>query len=109
VIEDLRGEFAIVTGAAQGLGAAIATAYAQAGMRLALMDVQDEKLNALAVQLGSDVLPIPVDLASAEATTAAVEKALASYGTPRVVVHNAAILRVMPFMELDFGEWSRVG
>src|SRR5688572_24532296 len=40
VMEDLRGASAIVTGAAQGLGYAIATAYIREGMRVAIMDVQ---------------------------------------------------------------------
>lgn len=44
----LNGSFAILTGAAQGLGLAIAHAYALQGMKLALMDVQADKLNALA-------------------------------------------------------------
>jgi NAD(P)-dependent dehydrogenase (short-subunit alcohol dehydrogenase family) len=108
---DLRGAFAIVTGAAQGLGAAIATAYGQAGMMLALMDVQAEKLAALAADLnraGGDCTAFPVDLASAEATTTAVTQAIARYGAPRVLVHNAAILKVMPLMDVTFEEWTRV-
>src|SRR5690348_16522956 len=100
--DDLRGAFAIVTGAAQGLGAAIATAYAQAGMRLALLDNQTDKLIALADSLGSDCTAIPVDLSDADAAMAAAEIALQEYGTPRIVVHNAAILRVTPFIAMDF-------
>lgn len=108
---DLRGAAAIVTGAAQGLGAAIATAYAQAGMRLALMDNQADKLSVLVNTLnhaGGDCTAIPVDLSDADATMTATEIALQKYSTPRILVHNAAILRVTPFTELAFGEWSRV-
>jgi 3-hydroxybutyrate dehydrogenase len=111
MMADLRGAFAIVTGAAQGLGAAIATAFSQAGMKLALMDVQAEKLALLAADLnraGGDCTAFPVDLASAEATSDAVAGAIARYGTPCVLVHNAAILNVLPIIDMTFEEWLRV-
>ena len=105
----LNGTFAILTGAAQGLGLAIARAYAAQGMKLALMDVQADKLNALAEELragGTDCLPIPVDLANADATQAAVDQALAAYGKPRVLVHNAALLKERSMLEVTFPQWQ---
>ncbi|MBK9745208.1 MAG: SDR family oxidoreductase [Chloroflexi bacterium] len=105
----LNGTFAILTGAAQGLGLAIARAYAAQGMKLALMDVQADKLNALADELragGTDCLPIPVDLANADATQAAVDQALAAYGKPRVLVHNAALLKERSMLEVTFPQWQ---
>ena len=109
-VAELRGKVAFVTGAAQGLGYAIAKAYAAAGMRLALMDVQAEALERVAAELrgmGADCLPIPVDLSNAEATQAAVEVALAQYGTPRVLVHNAALLRERSMLEVTLEQWPR--
>ena len=105
----LNGTFAILTGAAQGLGLAIARAYAAQGMKLALMDVQADKLNALADELragGTDCLPIPVDLANADATQAAVDQALAAYCNPRVLVHNAALLKERSMLEVTFPQWQ---
>lgn len=105
----LNGTFAILTGAAQGLGLAIARAYAAQGMKLALIDVQADKLNALADELragGTDCLPIPVDLANADATQAAVDQALAAYGKPRVLVHNAALLKERSMLEVTFPQWQ---
>src|ERR1044071_121123 len=96
MIEDIKGKVAFLTGAAEGLGYQIAKAYARAGLKIALMDVQADKLKALADELkagGTDCLPIAVDLADAAATQAAVDQALAHYGTPRVLVHNAAVLK----------------
>ena len=107
---DLRNHFGIVTGAAEGLGNAIARAYAREGMRLALMDVQTHKLMALAQELradGVDCLPISVDLSDASATQAAVSQALAHYGTPRVLVHNAAVLVEREFTEISFEDWRK--
>lgn len=107
---ELRGQFAILTGAAQGLGYAIAKAYTAEGMKLALMDNQADKLNAVAQELtamGGDCLSIPVDLSDANDTQAAIDKALAHYGTPRVLVHNAALLRERSMLEITLEEWQK--
>jgi NAD(P)-dependent dehydrogenase (short-subunit alcohol dehydrogenase family) len=107
---DLRGKVAFVTGAAQGLGYAIVHAYARAGMRIAMMDVQAAALERVADELralGADVLTIPVDLSDATATQAAVERALAHYGTPRVLVHNAALLVERSMFEVTLLQWQK--
>jgi NAD(P)-dependent dehydrogenase (short-subunit alcohol dehydrogenase family) len=107
---DLRGKVAFVTGAAQGLGYAIVHAYAQAGMRIAMLDVQANALARLADELheaGADCLPLVVDLSDAAATQAAVERALAHYGTPRVLVHNAALLVERSLLEIELGDWQK--
>jgi NAD(P)-dependent dehydrogenase (short-subunit alcohol dehydrogenase family) len=109
-MEDLRGAFGIVTGAAQGLGYAIAAAYARAGMRLALMDIQGERLLQVADEIasaGSECLPIQVDLSDAADTARAVDRALDHDGTPRVLVHNAAILVNRPLLEVPLADWQR--
>jgi NAD(P)-dependent dehydrogenase (short-subunit alcohol dehydrogenase family) len=107
---EIKGKVAILTGAAEGWGKAIAMAYAHAGMKLALMDVQGEKLQRLADEIkamGGDCLPIVVDLADADATLAAAEEALAYYGTPRVLVHNAAVLKEVSMLDVTFDNWRR--
>lgn len=109
-MNELRGQTAMLTGAAQGLGHAIARAYAAEGMRVALMDVQRERLQQVADEvrgLGGEALAIPVDLSDAAATQAAVAEALSAYGTPRVLVHNAALLREVPFADVRFENWQR--
>ncbi len=109
-MEDLRGTFAIVTGAAQGLGYAIAKAYAAQGMRLALLDILGDALDAVAAELsagGTDCLPIRADLSDADDTRAAVRQALGHYGTPRVLVHNAAILVNRPLLDVPLEDWTR--
>lgn len=102
----MTGAFAIVTGAAQGLGRAIAQAYVTAGLRVAIMDVQADKLQAVAAELGGHCTAFPVDLSDATATQAAIDHAIDHYGTPRVVVHNAAILIERPLMEVPLKTWQ---
>jgi NAD(P)-dependent dehydrogenase (short-subunit alcohol dehydrogenase family) len=108
---DLRGKVAILTGAAQGLGYAIAYAYAKAGMKLALMDVQADRLEQVAdelrVRYNADCLILPVDLSDAAATQSAAERAISHFGTPSVLVHNAALLRERSMLEFAFADWQK--
>ena len=98
-----------LTGAAEGLGQEIAAELARAGKRLALFDVQAEKLQAVADRLAADteVLPLAVDLADAAATAQAVQQALDHYGPPRALIHNAAVLREVAMMDVTFENWRR--
>jgi NAD(P)-dependent dehydrogenase (short-subunit alcohol dehydrogenase family) len=110
IVGDLTGKVAFLTGAAEGLGQQIARLYVKAGMRVALFDNQGDKLNALADEFkagGADVLPIVVDLSDADATQAAADRALAHYGTPRVLVHNAALLKEVSMADVRFENWRR--
>lgn len=108
-INSLRGQTAVVTGAAQGLGCAIAKAYVSEGMRVALMDVRADILATVADELkaqGGDVLPIAVDLADAQQTQAAIDTALDHYGAPRVLIHNAALLITRSMLEITLRDWQ---
>jgi NAD(P)-dependent dehydrogenase (short-subunit alcohol dehydrogenase family) len=107
---DLQGKFAVLTGAAQGLGYAVSKAYAKEGMRLALMDVRGDKLDELADELrasGAEALPIQVDLSDADATQKAIDTALAWGGTPRILVHNAALLVQRSMLEITLEQWQK--
>lgn len=107
---DLNGKAAIITGAAQGLGRAIAQAYTEHGMRLALFDVKENELAQAAEEFsaaGSECVPIAVDLSDANATQQAIDQAIDLLGTPRVLIHNAAILIARPLVELKLDDWQR--
>lgn len=107
----LRGKTAIITGAAQGLGEAIARAYAEHGMRLALIDVKADLLNETAARLraahGVDVFTHADDLSDAKATQAAGRWAVETAGTPHILVHNAAILINRPLLDVTWEAWQR--
>ena len=106
----LAGQAAIVTGAAQGLGYAIAKAYVAEGVKVAMMDIRGDILAGVADEfaaLGGDVLPITVDLSDATETQAAIDAALARYGTPRVLIHNAALLITRSMREITLAQWQK--
>lgn len=108
--ENLQGQVAVVTGAAQGLGYAIARAYVGEGMKVALLDIRGDILQEVAAELkdaGGDALPITVDLSDAGDTQAAIDAVLAQYGTPRVLIHNAALLITRSMLEITLEQWQR--
>ena len=106
----LRGDVAVVTGAAQGLGYAIAKAFVGQGMKVALLDIRGDILQAVAAEFaeqGGDALPVPVDLSEAGETQAAIDTVLTQYGTPRVLIHNAALLITRSMLEITLAQWQR--
>lgn len=97
----------IITGAAQGLGAAIARLFAARGARLVLLDYNRAALNETVALCGTRAFGITVDLSDAETTANAIAAAFAQLGRVDTVIHNAAILDPKPFEEETFGSFSR--
>jgi NAD(P)-dependent dehydrogenase (short-subunit alcohol dehydrogenase family) len=108
-VKQMDDRVVFLTGAAEGLGGEVARELAKAGKRLALFDVQAEKLQAVADELASvtDVLPLVVDLADADATEEAVRKAIEHYGPPRALIHDAAVLKEVSMLDVTFENWRR--
>jgi 3-oxoacyl-[acyl-carrier protein] reductase len=108
---DARGQVALVTGAATGLGLAIAEAFGAAGARVALNDLTAERLataRAHLAALGVDCRGFPADVRDARAAAAMVEAVSAELGTPDVVVASAGVYPNTPFLSLSETEWDRV-
>jgi NAD(P)-dependent dehydrogenase (short-subunit alcohol dehydrogenase family) len=102
----LKGRRIIVTGAAAGMGRAIAQLFAHEGARLALFDVTREALDEIAKPLGAH--GIVVDVSSPEAVAGAVEEADRAMGGIDGVVNAAGILRVASFADTEPEMWRRV-
>ncbi len=86
---EIKGQAAIVTGGASGLGAATARALAAAGAKVAVFDVNEAGAASLARDIGG--VGIGCDVASADGAKAAIEKAKAAHGAARVLVNCAGI------------------
>ncbi len=105
----LAGKNAIITGAAMGIGKAIATAYIRAGCRVAILDRAEKDMQDTAEALraeGGTVYPFTVDLKDAEATTRAVQEAITALGSLQVLVSNAGILRTKPFEQTTLADFD---
>jgi 3-oxoacyl-[acyl-carrier protein] reductase len=111
---DLSGRSALVTGASQGLGAAIATTLHRAGAAVAILYWPDPdggnraKAEALAAQLGARASAIPGDVRDPAGMEQAVARTLAGAGRLDLVVNNAGILRDRTVKKMSLPEWQQV-
>jgi NAD(P)-dependent dehydrogenase (short-subunit alcohol dehydrogenase family) len=108
----LEGRVAIITGAAQGLGATYAKAFAMEGAAIAVNDVADPTTTVNIIrQHGGLAIPVQADVTDAKAVKAMVETTIAAFGKVDILVNNAALsstVRHVPFWELTEEEWDRV-
>ena len=105
------GKCAMITGAAVGIGRATAVQMAQEGARLVLLDIDSEKLVALAQELTAyqtDALTFVCDISDEAAVNEAVQTALATVGSIDILVNNAALWRCWaPFLETSTDDWRK--
>jgi NAD(P)-dependent dehydrogenase (short-subunit alcohol dehydrogenase family) len=108
----LRGKHAVVTGAARGIGAAIASTLARHGADLTLMSRNEAKLSELAATLAKDfnvkAQAIAVDLAQPEQISAAFARAADQFGPPQILINNAGIALAAPIGKTDLPKWQQV-
>jgi NAD(P)-dependent dehydrogenase (short-subunit alcohol dehydrogenase family) len=102
----LEGRVAIVTGAAQGIGRAIADKLKAEGASIAAVDLNGDGAGAVAEQL--DGLAIQADISSEEDCGRMAAETLALYGKIDVLVNAAAIVPFIPWDEVDFAYWRKL-
>ena len=88
---------AVVTGASSGIGAATARALATAGFRVALLARRLDRIEALAEDLGSGVIPIRADVTDRDSVLAAAQRVRDEFGGTDVLVNNAGVMLLGPF------------
>ena len=86
---ELAGEVAIVTGGASGLGGATAIRFAEDGAKVAIFDLESDKLYAAAEKI--DALAVPCDVVSSDAAEKAIARVTAELGPPRILVNCAGV------------------
>lgn len=107
----LRGRTALVTGAASGIGAAIAAAYAGEDAALLLADKNPGLLAASAQacrQAGASVTTAVVDVTDADATRMMVEQCVSDHGRVDVLVNCAGILTEVPLIDMSVATWDEM-
>jgi len=110
-MQDLKNKWVLVTGAAAGIGRATALAFADAGAHLVVSDLQAERLEALRAQLarsGTTCIVEAVDVADAAAMQAFAERVHAQVPALDVLVNNAGIGYLGPFLGTPLDAWKRV-
>jgi len=87
----LEGKTAIITGAARGIGKAIAELFAEEGANLVLVDMDEDSLNEVAGEFNAE--PVIADISDEKQSVSAVEKAFGKFGSLEILVNNAGITR----------------
>ena len=107
----LKDRVAFVTGAASGIGRAIAETYAREGAAIAIADLNGEAADAAARDIrhhGGRAIGIAVDVTDEAQVDAAVETTVAELGGVDILVSNAGIQIIHPVEEFTFAEWKRM-
>ena len=107
-LSQLTGKRVLITGAARGIGAALAERLASHGARIALVGLEPERMAAVAERCGEGTFVAECDVSDNEKVTAAVDEAAEALGGLDVVVANAGIATGGPLRSQDLRSWERV-
>jgi 3-oxoacyl-[acyl-carrier protein] reductase len=106
----LQGQVAIVTGAGQGIGKAIASRFADEGADIGIIDVNGEKAKATSAEIrrmGRRALAAVADVAISRAVEAAVSEIVGELGRLDILVNSAGTEKRAPFLEITPEDWQR--
>lgn len=98
----------LITGASSGIGAGIARELGRAGAKLALGARRTDRLEALAHEIGGDVLVCRLDVTDRANVAAFAQAARERFGRVDVIVNNAGIMPLSPMASLKVDEWDRM-
>jgi NAD(P)-dependent dehydrogenase (short-subunit alcohol dehydrogenase family) len=108
----LEGRVAVVTGAAQGIGAAFARALAAEGAKVTIADLDSgAKVVDEIASAGGQAIDVPTDISTEDGCDAMVAKTVEAFGRLDILVNNAAIFTSVerkPFEEIPVAEWDAV-
>ncbi|OUV70877.1 MAG: dehydrogenase [Flavobacteriales bacterium TMED123] len=108
----LEGRVALVTGAAQGIGAEFAKGLAAEGAKVAISDLDSgQTVVDIIKQAGGDAIDAPCDVSDEASARAAVQKTVDAFGRLDILVNNAAIFTMVDrakFDEITVDDWDRV-
>lgn len=106
----LGGKVALVTGAASGIGHAIARRYVEAGGRVVIADVNIDAAKAAAKELGDTktAIAVAMDVTNEAQVNAGVETTVSSFGRVDILVSNAGVQIVHPIEEFPFADWKKL-
>ena len=102
----LTGKVAIVTGAASGLGRAIAEKFLSEGARVAIADIRGAA--EAAASLGPNALGVPMDVTDEKQVDEGIARVVEKFSGVDVLVSNAGVQIISPLVDLAFSDWKRM-
>jgi 3-hydroxybutyrate dehydrogenase len=107
-MHDLTGKVALVTGAASGIGRAIAEAYAKAGAIVAVTDIDADSADRVAAAIGGNAIGVPMDVTDETQVDGGFARVMHERGPVDILVSNAGIQIISPLVDLSFADWKRM-
>jgi 3-hydroxybutyrate dehydrogenase len=107
-MQSLDGKIALVTGAASGIGRAIADAYARAGARVVVADIAADNASETAQAIGHGALGIAMDVTDEAQVEDGFARTARELGPVDILVSNAGIQIISPLVDLSFADWKRM-
>ncbi|HEY9131334.1 MAG TPA: SDR family NAD(P)-dependent oxidoreductase, partial [Dyella sp.] len=107
----LEGKVALITGAASGLGKAIAELYAKNGAAVAIADINQQAADAAAAEIvaaGGKAIGIAMDVTDEAAVNAGTDKAVAAFGHLDILISNAGVQIINPIDQFSFADWKKM-
>lgn len=104
----LDGQVAIVTGGGAGIGREVARAFVDAGAYVAILDVDEKSVSAVADELGGRAIGIVADVSNEESISRAVDQVAREYKRIDVLFNNAGINKRHPTIEMPLSDWNSV-
>src|SRR5437773_5947035 len=108
---NLQGKVAIVTGAASGIGKAIAQRFAGEGTKVIIADLNLDQANAVAAEIkssGGEARGVAMDVTNEEAVNAGVAATVTAYGGVDILISNAGIQIIHALEEFTYDEWKKM-
>lgn len=110
-MKEFQGKVAVVTGAASGIGRALAERCAHEGMKVVLADIEEQALMQASQELkstGTDILAVQTDVSKAGDMEALAQKTLATYGAVHLLFNNAGVGAGSTIWESTLADWEWV-
>lgn len=104
----LEGKTALITGAARGIGLAFAKAYVAEGAQVAIADIDFERAQHSANELGTSAIAVKMDVTDQNSIDRAVSETVSALGQIDILINNAAIFSAAPIANIERDDFARV-
>lgn len=105
---ELHHKVAVVTGAASGIGKNIAERFVKAGAKVVIADMDLEKAQAVAKEMGSNAFAVAMNVTDENQVNKAIADAVTHFGNIDILVSNAGIQYISPVVDLSYDNWKKM-